>query len=235
MNLLHSFSNSIDVSTSIIDCNFKFELNNKITFEITLETLERLIENGLDLKINFKEYKDLITKIKKIKQNHNSQNNLYRILSVDELDIVFCNEEKKLISMQSDEHFTSGLINEYFSKILKNYEDGLKNKENKVYKETFEIEKDFLQISIDGITIILDEKNKDELLKLISDYFDKYMPETLIYMKKYLENQKNNPKFDFLKNDKINLIRKMSKMENCEFQDFQDAIDIIIPNKFVKY
>lgn len=237
MFLSHSYSMSKNTSTSIMNCEFKFSLNEYVSFFITQPHLEKLIQDGFDLKINTKEYFSLVQKRKSKQEDYQTQRDLFNILTVKDKDIYFCVDEQALVTIKDEDEFTPEFVNQYFMEVSSNFKKFYAIKENKPKEqsETLLINENGLEIVLNGFSMSINNELKKEMLEKLSDYFDTYFKQTLKEIKKYTYQSSTYTDTAFVKNQGIDLINDMSTKPYCNFEDFKTTIETLIPEKFIKY
>lgn len=237
MFLSHSYSMSKNTSTSIMNCEFKFSLNEYISFYITQPHLEKLIKEGFDLKINTKEYFSLVQKRKSKQEDYQTQRDLFNILTVKDKDIYFCVDEQALITLKNEDEFTPEFVNQYFIEVSSNFKKFYDKKENnpKNESETLLIHENGLDIVLNGFSMSINNELKTEALNKLSEYFDTYFEASIKELKEYTYTSSVYTSTDFVKNKGFDLINDMTTKPYCNFEDFKNVIETLIPEKFIKY
>lgn len=235
MHLCHSYSISKNISNSIMEGKFTFNLNDKMSFTFSIEHIEQLIEDGLNFSYNFKEYKQLVLKNIQVSENFWLQRSLIQHFDQSELDITFDIENQKLVYTDKED-FTSSVINEYFSKVYPNLESYVLNKKNVVNKDTkLEFNTEGFSLSIDGFKLLIDNQTKSIIYSELSKYFNDYYEASLVELKSRIVNRDKSIDFEFLSTIGLSTVKHMIVAQELTFEDMKNVIDLLIPDKFCNY
>lgn len=235
MHLCHAYSISKNISNSIMEGNFTFNLSDKMSLTLSIEHIEKFIEDGFNFPYNFREYKQLVLKSIQVTENFWLQRSLLQHFDESDLDITFDVETQKLVYTDKED-FNSAVINEYFSKVYPKLESYVLNKKDIDKKSPkLEFSSEGISLSIDGFKLIIDKQTKDLIYSELSKYFNDYYEATLVELKSRIVNKDTTIDFEFLSTVGLSTVKHMTVAKELTFEDMKNVIDLLIPEKFCDY
>jgi hypothetical protein len=224
-----------NVSTSIMEGKFSFDLDDKISFTFSIFDIENFVADGLDLHCNFREFKELSLKNTEITKNYWISRSLIHHFDQKNFDVSFEVENQKLVYYDKSS-FRPELINQYFLEVYKNVKEYVeKNKTFNISDTELEINTEGLVFKINGVKLNIDKTTKEFIYSELSAHFNEYYSKTLIELKSKVSNKDYSVDFKFIETTGLNTLKYMSEAEMQCFDDMKNVIDIFLPYTFCYY